>query len=261
MAGGDIDFRGIAAVDFRDGFILDGYGTVRFTDCRNIISLRSPVSGVTGQVLMVNVWSSGPVIMVGRGGRSLFANCHLGDITLSYPAAGPTLFTNCSLGMVSIDHAGAAPSGVQFLHCVMSGYTTDAFATEQWLLESMVNGNVNANGLNSRIENNRVSGTFSAPFTDTFHTATSGDTTPSVSGRDWLTLANATATIVTNLDDGTPGQRVTLMFTNGSTTLRDAASGGSFQLANGVNFIGTVDDTLTVIRRGTIWYEVGRSVN
>ena len=99
-------------------------------------------------------------------------------------------------------------------------------------------------------------------FTDnSAHAAASGDTTPSVIGAEWLVLQNNVTTAITNLDEGVNGQRVTLFFTNGNTTIRDAAGGGSFQLAASVNFTGTADDTLTVMKRGNIWYEVGRSVN
>lgn len=41
----------------------------------------------------------------------------------------------------------------------------------------------------------------------------------------------------------------------------NSTPGGNFQLAGNANFVATADDTLTVIRRGTVWHEVGRSVN
>ena len=60
--GGDCHFAGIAAVGFREGFILEGYRTNAFSDCRNVISVVGP-RNVVGSIRMSNVqWgrSHGP---------------------------------------------------------------------------------------------------------------------------------------------------------------------------------------------------------
>jgi hypothetical protein len=88
-------------------------------------------------------------------------------------------------------------------------------------------------------------------------TAADGDTTPSVLNTKHLVLSNTGATTITNFDDASDGQEITLFFTNGNTTLNQDNS----YLAGGVNFVGTANDTLTLIKRGIYWYEKCRSVN
>ena len=53
-------------------------------------------------------------------------------------------------------------------------------------------------------------------------------------------------------------RKVTLKF-NGSLTMTDGT--GNLQLAGGVNFVSTGNDTITLWCDGTNWYETGRSVN
>jgi hypothetical protein len=88
-------------------------------------------------------------------------------------------------------------------------------------------------------------------------TAADGDTTPSVLNTKHLVLSNTGATTVTNFDDAKDGQEITLFFTNGNTTVNQSNA----YLAGGVNFTGTANDTLTLIKRGIYWYEKCRSVN
>jgi len=88
-------------------------------------------------------------------------------------------------------------------------------------------------------------------------TAADGDTTPSVLNTKHLVLSNTGATTVTNFDDAKDGQEITLFFTNGNTTVNQS---NAF-LAGFVNFVGTANDTLTLIKRGIYWYEKCRSVN
>ncbi len=88
-------------------------------------------------------------------------------------------------------------------------------------------------------------------------TAANGDTTPSVNSAKHIVFNNASATSVTNLDDGYEGQEVTMYFTNGNTTITLA----NFYLQGFASFAGTQHDTLTVVKRGTNWFETCRSVN
>jgi len=68
------------------------------------------------------------------------------------------VFTACSLGRVEIEHAGAGNAGVRFFNCTMAGYATNAAASDQWLIDCIVNGNVSAQARLSRLENNTISG-------------------------------------------------------------------------------------------------------
>jgi hypothetical protein len=88
-------------------------------------------------------------------------------------------------------------------------------------------------------------------------TAADGDTTPSVLNAERLVLANSGATTVSNFDDAKDGQEITLFFANGNTTVNQSNA----YLAGGVNFTGTANDTLTLVKRGIYWYEKCRSVN
>ncbi|MEO7986919.1 MAG: glycosyl hydrolase family 28-related protein [Gemmatimonadales bacterium] len=91
------------------------------------------------------------------------------------------------------------------------------------------------------------------------HKALDNDATPQVRGSNYLTVKNTLLTTITNLDEGAPGQRVTLIFDTAPNAT--VATGGSFRLAGGVNFTATANDTLTVILHSGVWYEVSRSVN
>ena len=154
--GGDCYFSGIAAAGFRQGFLLEGYGTNTFSDCREVISVVGPTN-VRGSIRMSNV-QCGPLSWTGLGGRSYFTNCIIGDVTISWPAEGPSVFTACSMGDVRIDHAGAPNSGVRFFNCEMAGYATDIHASDQWLVDCIVNGDVTASAVRSRLENNAIRG-------------------------------------------------------------------------------------------------------
>jgi hypothetical protein len=157
--GGDIHFSGMALTPtFRQGFLFEGGGNITFSDCRQIISVVGPAN-VDGYIRMSNVWCGGPLSWTALHGNSFFVNCTIGNVTISYPAGGPTIFTACSLGNVSVDNNGFGDSGVRFFNCVMTGYTTAVTATDQWLVDCIVNGNLTAAAVSSRVENNQVTGT------------------------------------------------------------------------------------------------------
>ena len=71
-------------------------------------------------------------------------------------------------------------------------------------------------------------------------------------------VSNTSATIVTSLTSGVDGQRLTLLFTNGNTTL---PHGTGIKLAGAADFVGSADDTLELVNRSGVWYETNRSVN
>jgi len=91
------------------------------------------------------------------------------------------------------------------------------------------------------------------------NTYTAADTTPSVLGSDYLVLTNGGAVTITDLDVILEnGKVVTLIFTDGNTTIQD---GSNFQLSGGANFTGSANDTLTLRYYDGVWYEMCRSVN
>ena len=84
---------------------------------------------------------------------------------------------------------------------------------------------------------------------------TDADTTPSVGYGNVFRTNNSGPTTITNLDEGQQGQRVTIIFLDANTTL----SGASFDLSGA--FTSTANDTITLVKYASKWYEVSRSVN
>jgi hypothetical protein len=181
--GGDCYFSGIAAVGFRQGFILEGYGDNSFSDCRSVVSVVGP-RNVEGSIRMSNV-HCGPLSWTGLAGRSYFNNCTIGHVDIRWPGKGPSVFTACSLDDVRVDHAGAGHSGVRFFNCVMGGYATGEDATDQWLIDSIVTGDVSASASQSRLENNTIHGAVAANKIDSSYipnVRTIYDTSPPTAG-------------------------------------------------------------------------------
>jgi len=114
-------------------------------------------SNVVGSIRMANV-RCGRLSWTSLAGQSSFINSTIGDVSIGWPALGPTVFTACSLGRVRVDHAGAGHAGVRFFNCTMAGYATDGEASDQWLIDCIVNGDVAALARLSRLENNTISG-------------------------------------------------------------------------------------------------------
>jgi hypothetical protein len=158
-AGADMNLSGIAASPgFRQGFLLEGHGGVTFSDCRHIVSVVGPANA-NGFIRMSNV-ACGGLSWTSLVGSSYFVNSTIADVNIAYPAGGTSVFTACQLGNVSVSNKGApAPNGVRFFNCAMTGYTTDVNAQDQWLVDCIVTGNLNAAAVGSRVENNQVSGT------------------------------------------------------------------------------------------------------
>lgn len=86
------------------------------------------------------------------------------------------------------------------------------------------------------------------------------DTTPDVRGtKTLITVANIGATAITALDNGLPGQTVTIQIGN-ATNPPTIADSGNFKLSGA--WTPDLDDTLTVnTHNGTQWKQVGRSAN
>jgi hypothetical protein len=108
-----------------------------------------------------------------------------------------------------------------------------------------------------KFEDNQSIGHTTAPGTLLANSDyTAADATPSVRNRSSLHITNSGAVTITNLDDGFESQVVTLTFADANTTV-DRSNAA---LAGGVNFTSTANDSLTLIKRGSIWIEVGRAV-
>jgi len=84
-----------------------------------------------------------------------------------------------------------------------------------------------------------------------------GATTPSVSGATYFVITNPSPTTITNFTNAEDGQIIYLYFGNSNTTIDRT----NCYLAGGVNFVSTAADTLTLLKSGSYWFEVSRSVN
>ena len=110
---------------------------------------------------------------------------------------------------------------------------------------------------NVRIANLSSVGHTTSPGTLMVNGYTSGDTTPSVLGRNQLHVVNSGAVTISNLDDGMEGQIVHLTFADANTTIDRTNA----VLSGGVNFTSSADDSLTLLLRGSTWVEIARGVN
>ncbi len=89
----------------------------------------------------------------------------------------------------------------------------------------------------------------------TVTTFTAGDTTPSVLGGRNFKTANSGSTTITNFDDGIEGQEIFIVL-DANTILADNSN---LKLNGGLSATG--DDTITLVKIGSTWYEKCRSVN
>lgn len=78
-----------------------------------------------------------------------------------------------------------------------------------------------------------------------------------VGGVDVLTMSPSSATTVSNFSGGVQGQRLTLYFTNGNTTLKNT----NLYLQSGADFVSTAYDSLSLVYLSGFWRETGQSIN
>lgn len=84
---------------------------------------------------------------------------------------------------------------------------------------------------------------------------TDADTTPSVKGGNAFRTNNTAPTTITALDNGSPGQIVTILFGDSQTTL----SGANFSLRG--SFTSVVTGTIKLVLSSDVWYEISRSAS
>jgi len=88
-------------------------------------------------------------------------------------------------------------------------------------------------------------------------TFTNADTTPSVSGSNTFLTANAGATSITNFDDGNAGQWIYIVFGDANTTLVHDVT--KINLTGDTNWTFAANDAVVLVKKGTVWHEVGRA--
>lgn len=87
--------------------------------------------------------------------------------------------------------------------------------------------------------------------------------TPALGASRVYKVTNGGATNMTNITGANDGAEVTLIFTNGNTTVKDTSTTGSFELAGSADFNFLTNHTLKVVwvNADSKWYEVSRSAN
>jgi hypothetical protein len=168
-----------------------------------------------------------------------------------------------NLGILNLDGVNFNANGYDADFKIKCGHSYPGYTTVSAVGCVFPNATpfVGSAGLSVRVKNlgihaNYNDGYDARPYEPVY---TAADTTPSVIAVcDVFVIANTGAVTITDFDDGYDGQELTLKFSDANTTIQDSAS---IQLAGGANFVGSADDTLTLIRSGAVWYEKGRSVN
>lgn len=170
-----------------------------------------------------------------------------GTVEMSNVATSVTLEPHGEIGMRNNtlirykDSAGGVSSGIKFDN-------SDNFSiVNKGITILQLKPTLSANGakLVGSIAGNQKS------FTD-------NSTTISLADCNSAILGNTALTTITSLGAAEEGLQVTLIFANSNTTIQNNTT---IKLAGGVDFTGTADDTLTLLRTTSAWYEVSRSVN
>ena len=83
------------------------------------------------------------------------------------------------------------------------------------------------------------------------------DTTPSVKGGTLFKTNNTGATTITNFDDAVEGTIIIIYCGDANTTIDRTNA----RLSGGVNFTCTAEDMIALVKIGSLWKELFRSVN
>lgn len=115
-------------------------------------------------------------------------------------------------------------------------------------------GIIDDGGATLRVDENIISGS-STSFSTSEYYPIDNTATPSVKNKRWV--SNANTTTITMLDDGFPGQVVTLR----ALASFQLTNGSGLDLAGAANFSMTNLDMVTLKLVGSSWQELSRSVN
>lgn len=198
IAGGDFNFTDCAIdVSFREGILLTGYSSISIEGGRYCKSLKQTVNNKIGNIRVSGAWL-GDVYITALDGNHLFTGSILNNVTLDYPA-GTNRFQNCTMQDFTVTGAGVGGSSLS--HCTLRNYTTPNTSTANDMIFCTATGNVNAASTASKINNNRISGTFTPPtdaaseFTDDWHNVTTFS-------NGWTSFGSPYATNVTYRREG-----------------------------------------------------------
>jgi hypothetical protein len=149
---GDFNFSGINADRFREAFVFNGYGKLKFYNCRNIGNIHHTKPGVNATI-EVNGCNLNNVTYRGINGQSRFNNSSIGNVEINYPDGDEDIFAGCIIGDFTVAHVGGGYGGVKVRDCVLNSYTTLASAKNQTIKDCQIIGNIEARAVNSTVEN------------------------------------------------------------------------------------------------------------
>ena len=112
-------------------------------------------------------------------------------------------------------------------------------------------------GENATTNNNLIYNRTSGFNADRIYSSSGSNLVIPVGGLNAFTFSASGATTVSNFSGGVQGQELTCYFTNGNTTLLNT----NLYLAGAANFVGSQDDTITLIYLQSAWREKCRSIN
>jgi len=142
-------------------------------------------------------------------------------------------------------------AGTEVLPIVQSGATVKVAVSDLTAGRAVSCGPLTVTGAAT------VSEILTAPIVQKNGTYTAGATTPSVQNITFMVIANSSLTTITNFTNATDGQIIYLKF-NDSNTIVDRSNA---YLAGGLNFVSTSNDTLVLLKVGSYWFEISRSLN
>jgi hypothetical protein len=96
-----------------------------------------------------------------------------------------------------------------------------------------------------------------AAVTYTSAATSSNATTPSVANVSIIPVSGTGPYTITNFTNGADGQMLIVFCIDGNATVDRSNA----YLAGGLNFICTANDTLTLVKIGSSWVEMSRSIN
>lgn len=142
-------------------------------------------------------------------------------------------------------------AGTEVLPIVQSGATVKVAVSDLTAGRAVSCGPLTVTGAAT------VSEILTAPIVQKLGTYTAGATTPSVQNITFMVIENSSPTTITNFTNGVGGQIIYLKFNDSNTTVDRSNA----YLSGGANFVSSIGDTLVLIKTGSLWYEISRSLN
>jgi hypothetical protein len=246
------DYNCFEIYDKTNSALIDRYysGGSRQFYTAGSLKMTLDASGNLGLGVTPSAWNSAfKALQVGNAAISKLTNSGYFSSNAFYGASG--------YNYIASDYAllYAQENGKHYWSVAPSGTAGNAISfTQAMTLTSageLLVGTTSADGLLT------VAGVAKGGIVHRKGTYTAGATTPSVAGISFMSIANSSATTITNFTGGVEGQVIYLYFADANTTINR----NNAYLAGGANFVSTSTDTLVLLYTGGSWFEISRSNN